>query len=73
MAAFATMALAEARVRTLTANHTIIQGHSCRLKNGTIAIRVLRYVTKATFTGQDTEAKMNKAGGIPSRTMREFK
>lgn len=61
MAAFATMALAESRVRTLMEAHTIIQGHSCRLKDGTIAIRVQRYNTVTTFTGQDTEAGTNKA------------
>jgi hypothetical protein len=62
MAAFATMTAAEVRVRALMEAKTIVQGHSCRLKDGTIAIRVQRYMTLATLTGQTTEAHMNKGG-----------
>jgi len=58
MAAFATMEGAETRVRALMAAGTIVQGHSCRLKDGTIAIRVQRYMSASGAT-QDG---MNKAG-----------
>jgi hypothetical protein len=45
MAAFATMAAAEARVVAKVKDHTWINGHSCRLMDGTIAVRVQRYMS----------------------------
>ncbi|HYT54938.1 MAG TPA: hypothetical protein VEQ38_09515 [Verrucomicrobiae bacterium] len=55
MAAFATMQAAEQRVRALMEAKTIVQGHSCRLKDGTIAIRVQRFMSLTGALGSTTK------------------
>ena len=62
MGNFSTMALAEARAKTLMSTGAATVAHSCRLKDGTIAVRLLRPLSLAGFTGQDTADRMNKAG-----------
>lgn len=42
MAAFATFAAAETRVRTKVADKTWINAHACRQNDGTLAVRVQR-------------------------------
>ena len=58
MSAFSDMASAESRARTLMSTGVATVAHSCRLKDGTIAVRLLRPMS-ATGTTQDG---MNKAG-----------
>lgn len=47
MAAFATLAAAESRARTKVADGTWVNAHSCQQKDGTIAVRVQRYMSSA--------------------------
>jgi hypothetical protein len=69
MAAFATMALAEARARTLMAGGNmltsgIVTAHPCRLPDGTLAVRVQRKVTGGA-AGDATgifETRQSKSG-----------
>jgi hypothetical protein len=70
MAAFSTMAQAEARARTLMATGAATVAHSCRLKNGTIAVRILRPMTKAGALGSATrtEAGQNPSGAWDTLT-----
>lgn len=45
MAAFATFAAAEARAVAMVKNRTWVNAHACRLKDGTIAVRVQRWMS----------------------------
>ena len=58
MSAFSSVEAAETRVVALMAANTVVQGHSCRLKDGTIAIRIQRWMGASGTT----EDGMNKAG-----------
>jgi len=50
MAAFASMSAAEARVKAKgpAGDKTWVNAHTCRLKDGTIAVRVQRYMSPAS-------------------------
>lgn len=45
MAAFATMVAAETRAKAKVADGTWVNAHSCKLKDGTIAVRVQRFMS----------------------------
>ena len=62
MAAFTSMGEAEGRARTLMGTGAAIVAHVQRSTTGVISVRVLRPLSLATFTGQDTVDGMNKAG-----------
>jgi len=66
MAAFATMAAAETRARTLmddgnSATHNIVAAHAGRTKGGIICVRVLRGMSLSTALVADGQ-KQSKAG-----------
>ena len=48
MAAFATMAAAEIRAYAKVLDHTWVNAHACRKVDGTIAVRVQRYMSPAS-------------------------
>jgi len=58
MAAFATLAAAEARARVLMETGAATVAHNCKLKDGTIAVRLLRPMSASGVTVDGT----NKAG-----------
>jgi hypothetical protein len=64
MALFSSMAAAEARARVLMSTGAAIVAHSERLKDGTIAVRLLRKTSLAGYVGTATrtEAGQNKGG-----------
>jgi len=66
MAAFSTMASAEARARVLmdggnSATYNIVQAHSGRTKSGTICVRVLRGMSLSADLVGDGQ-RQSKAG-----------
>ena len=69
MAAFANFAACEARARTLMAGgkmlvNGVVVAHACRLKNGTLAVRVQRKKTKGAAGDAmgTTESRQSKSG-----------